>query len=477
MIHDQNRTPSISIIIVNFNGRHLLDSCLKSLLAVSYPAKKVQIIVVDNNSTDDSIAFLMKSYKNKVEVVQNEENLGFTGGNIEGLKIATGDYIILLNSDVVVDKKWLNALVKKAQDPKVGIISSRLRFALPFIELEITSPAIPKSKIFHTIDHSPIGVIIEDVVCESNYLSELVYYKSGFYEKKTGDIVTRCSSGVGKILLPMSNASASSTFQLTLHALNFGEPQEVKIAVNGVLLKKLTLKPNQTIQIPLKISTKKVAKSLIWLVQNAGNILLANGYGKDRGSVVIVGDVEQREFYEEESSFYLKDAEISAACGASCLIKREVIDSIGFLNGTYFMYYEDMEYCIRAWRAGWKVVYAADAIGYHQHRATTGIGESAFFLHLVERNHLSFVITHFPLSTVFSEIFSFALRFAITTLKAAVFQFRDNEERANTWRKKYAGRKLAFIFLLQNWWQLWNQRVKIEKLWPMNYQKFHKILY
>src|SRR5260221_516748 len=126
MIHDSRSFPLTSIIIVNFNGHHLLEACLTSLTQLDYPQKKIEIILVDNNSSDDSVSFVMQHFP-QVKIVQNTENLGFSGGNIAGYKVATGKYIVLLNSDVTVDKNWLSALVKRAADPAIGIVASRLR--------------------------------------------------------------------------------------------------------------------------------------------------------------------------------------------------------------------------------------------------------------------------------------------------------------------------------------------------------------
>lgn len=478
MIHDTRSYPLISIIIVNFNGHHLLNDCLQSLLKLNYPQKKIEIILVDNNSTDDSVSFVNQNFP-QVRTVQNLDNLGFTGGNIEGYKVASGEYIVLLNSDVVVDENWLTALAEKARDPKVGIVASRLRFSIPFIELKIESDAVPRSKIFQTIDHSPIGVLIEEVTCETQALSNMVYYKDGFYDRQMGGISSRLTNGKARVLLPFKKDQKTNIYLVTLHGLesNQAGPIPVNLIIDGKKIRSLILKSHETIQVELHVTEKEIGKSTIWLIQNAGNVLLEDGYGKDRGSVVLQKQNEQKEFYEEESDYFLKEVELLSACGASCLIKREVIDHVGFLDGYYFMYYEDVEYCLRAWRAGWKILYASLSVGYHKHRATTGGEESAFFLHLVERNHLAFVITHFPLRIVFKELFLFCARFSMTLLKFIVFQFRDNEIRSEIWRKKYGGRSAALKALLHTFPILIKNRYRMKQMWPIDEKKLQKMLY
>lgn len=479
MIHDNRGFPLVSIIIVNFNGQHLLESCLSVIFKLDYPQNKIEVILVDNNSSDDSVPFVTNNFP-KVKIIQNGENLGFTGGNNEGYKAATGEYIVLLNSDVVVDKKWLSALVNRAEcDPKIGIVGSRLRYAIPFVELLIQSAAVPRSKVFRTIDHSPIGVLIEEVLCETPALSQSVYYKNGFYEKQQGEIPTRRTKGDAQVLLPFKDSQESNTYLITLHGLESTEEFNipVNLVVGGKTLRSLKLKSHETIQVELTIPKTEVKESFLWLVQNAGNALLHNGYGKDIGSVVVTKETEQKEFYEEESAYFNQEKELLAACGASMLIKREVIDHVGFLNGTYFMYYEDVEFCLRAWRAGWKIFYEPLSIGYHKHRATTGNEESAFFLNLVERNHLAFVITHFPMGTLIEESVLFFLRFAMTLTKFIVFQFKDNEIRSEIWRRKYGGRSAALIFILKSWPSLLRNRYKMNSYWPIDYKKLEKMLY
>jgi len=111
---------NISVIIVNYNGRHLLKECLESILNQSYPS--IEIILIDNASQDGSIELVAALFPD-VKVVTLQTNTGFSGGNLEGLKYATGDYIMLINNDVIVDKDCisnLTASMEKHQDVGIG---------------------------------------------------------------------------------------------------------------------------------------------------------------------------------------------------------------------------------------------------------------------------------------------------------------------------------------------------------------------
>ena len=85
-----------SVIVLNWNGKHLLGECLDTLLAQSY--KDFEIILVENGSTDDSVTFIQNNYADKVTLIVLENNQGFAGGNNIGIAKAKGKYIILLNN-------------------------------------------------------------------------------------------------------------------------------------------------------------------------------------------------------------------------------------------------------------------------------------------------------------------------------------------------------------------------------------------
>ncbi len=108
--------PSVSIIVLNFNGKDLLHDCLRSLLKLTY--SNVELIVVDNGSTDQSDKMLKEQFPG-VQVLQNSRNLGFSKGNNTGILRSSGDFIVLLNNDTTVQPNWLTEMVQAArQEPE-----------------------------------------------------------------------------------------------------------------------------------------------------------------------------------------------------------------------------------------------------------------------------------------------------------------------------------------------------------------------
>ena len=98
-----------SIIIPNYNGTALLPTCLDALKAQTYP--HIEVILVDDGSTDDSVAVIRREYP-WVNIIQQPRNMGFIKAINQGVANATGDIIISLNNDTAADPKWVEALVR-----------------------------------------------------------------------------------------------------------------------------------------------------------------------------------------------------------------------------------------------------------------------------------------------------------------------------------------------------------------------------
>lgn len=241
----------ISIIIVNFNGKKWLDGCLTSLSKQTYI--NYEIILVDNASTDDSVKFVKVKFP-KVKVVVNTKNIGFAGGNNRGYKEALGDYILLLNNDVKVDKVFLAKFLESfRKNPAASIVQSKI--------VEMSDPGIIDS-------------------CGSYWTdSSLLYY-----------------IGNGK------NADAE--------------------------------KYNRSFRI---FSTK----------------------------------------------------------GASMMIKRDVIEKIGLFNDYFWNYYEETDFCHRAWISGFECWYSPEATCYHANGGTSLTFKNDFIQFHNFKNKLTSFVTNF----------------------------------------------------------------------------------
>src|SRR5438445_1455003 len=104
----------VSIIILNYDGREHLEACLSSLQDLEFPKQQLEIIVVDNGSTDGSLGFVKARFP-KVILIHNESNLGFSKAANIGAERAKGEYLAFLNNDMRVAKDWLSVLLETAR--------------------------------------------------------------------------------------------------------------------------------------------------------------------------------------------------------------------------------------------------------------------------------------------------------------------------------------------------------------------------
>ena len=118
--------PEISVIIVNWNGRHLLDVCISAMRRQTF--RDCEIILVDNGSSDGSADYVQCEFP-EVKLLNLPENRGFTGGNIAGYEVASGRLIALLNNDTEAHPEWLAALHKASlQYPNAGSFASKMLY-------------------------------------------------------------------------------------------------------------------------------------------------------------------------------------------------------------------------------------------------------------------------------------------------------------------------------------------------------------
>jgi hypothetical protein len=115
----------VSVIIVNWNAKDFIAKCL-TILATKQNNIKIEIIVVDNNSTDGSFEFIVKKFP-QVKLIQNNSNTGFAKANNIGIKNSNGRYLCLINSDVEVLGSCIDQLFNYIErNPKIGLIGPKI---------------------------------------------------------------------------------------------------------------------------------------------------------------------------------------------------------------------------------------------------------------------------------------------------------------------------------------------------------------
>jgi GT2 family glycosyltransferase len=423
-----------SIIILNYFGEKVIEKNIVSLINLNYPKNKYEIIVVDNGSKDKSKKILKKLAKkySQIKLIFSPKNLGFAGGNNLGIKEAKGKYVILLNNDCVVDKNWLKNLIKTAEkDEKIFAVGSKIYLYPRYLYLKIKNENLPNIKKASIIKSNLINFTKDKKINFNFYylINTLVLEIpfDFFYDQK-----------ITIELLMEKNFNKDINFEKLL-------PYKIKKNV------KFIEKKRNAFYLEIILNNEIKNNSFI-KIQNFGNLLFQDGYGRDIGAIVRYS----QQFYENEVGQYNKIVERYAACGAAVLYRKSILDKIGYLDDSFFMYYEDVDICERARFCGFKTVYNPKAIVYHLH-ALSSKEWSPFFIFHAEKGRLLNLFYNFPPKIFFNEFFKFffkSIGYIINGLK--------NPKR---WKNNIQYFKICIYFILNFYW-LFYRRLKRNRIFP-----------
>jgi GT2 family glycosyltransferase len=119
--------PLVSVVTINWNNRDFIEQCIEHVLAQSHP--RLELIVVDNASSDGSYELLCARYAGRITLIRAETNTGFTGGMNRGIAASSGDYVLILNSDVFLAPGFVARAVEAFARPehvRVGVVGGKL---------------------------------------------------------------------------------------------------------------------------------------------------------------------------------------------------------------------------------------------------------------------------------------------------------------------------------------------------------------
>ncbi|MGD9129827.1 MAG: glycosyltransferase [Candidatus Woesebacteria bacterium] len=464
----------VSVIVVNFNGKHFLKRCFDSLLTLNFPKDKYEIIMVDNASHDLSVDYVQKKYP-QIKIIKSKSNLGFTGGNNLAAKYAKGKYLALLNNDTQVDKNWLKYLVQKIKsDPKIAAVNSKALLAYPMVELKINSDVYMKSEFSDSTNFQSVGVLIEDIILENNHLKNLIYYRKGFIEKERGTIPARWTSDHASILIPCELSFNKLKFSIIIRSQKLGTNLETKLSlkIGQKHLIKDSLKSHEVMQYDFEIPRKDIEKNFLYYVQNAGSIVFKTGHGRDRGAVVR----DHQQSYEIDNPFYNKATELTAFCGVSVIIRKDLFLKYGGFDDSFFMYYEDTDLSLKLKRDKYRIVFEPKSFIYHIH-AGSSREWSTFFIYNVEKNHLAFLIKHFPVTIFCRQCFIYITKTTISFLKMLKNRLIEKWQDYEVWRDITNTRVEVIIWFFKNFPKFVKERIKLNQSLAISIKEIHKTLY
>lgn len=420
-----------TVVIVNYNGAHLLPACLDALDAQRDPKAPFDTIVVDNASVDGSVALLEAKYP-WVRVLKNEANLGFAGGNNVALEQVQTPFVVLLNNDATPEPGWLVSLLAPFGQPgneNVGIVTGKIVFMPHFAELTLQTPGFRPS----SADTRDLGVRVYKVTVNGEDVTDRVLWDQAAYGPEGTDSSRyRWTRPDGRFLVPMPQS-----------AVDTGAPVEVALAAMAESAKPLTITAQSasatgtiatdvltTVQLSLDASVP-----LVDVINNAGGIVLADGSGADRG------------FHEVDLGQYDAPAEVFNACGNGMAMRTIIGRELGWFDGRFFMYYEDTDLSWR-WRSGgWTIRYEPTAQLRHIHSASSKEWSPLWMFH-VERNRLLMLTKNASRALALAAVLTYvraAVGGAVRDAVAAVRSRRRPQVRVHLLRAKVM---ISFLRLL-----------------------------
>jgi GT2 family glycosyltransferase len=364
----------VRVVVVNYNGGDYTVGCLRSVLASDWPADDLEVVLVDNDSSD-GVAATVKAGLPTVTVIEAGSNRGFAGGcNLALFDLAGVDYVALLNNDATVEPGWLRPLVAALEaDPGVGAANPKILFSGSYVDLLLESSTAVRG----LGDRRPLGVRLSGARLDGEDAFGRIQLVDGFWGLEhghDGEAVFQWSNGAAHLRVPARADGTLPDVQLRLASDNYrtvvvrSHPEEVELAVTPT---------PAWYDVP-------VAGLPFPVLNNAGSVLLPDGYGADRG------------YQQRDGGQFDRPDEIFAWCGAAVLLSVRYLESVGTFDEKFFLYYEDFDLSWRGRARGWRYVYVPESVVRHVHSASSVEG-SRLFAHYVERNRLLTLTRNAPL--------------------------------------------------------------------------------
>ena len=364
--------PRVGVGILNYNGADLTIKCLDHLSKLEWPGDRLEVVVVDNGSTDDSRSRIGAAHP-EAKLVASQVNRGFAGGcNLAIKSMEQVDYVALLNNDAYVEPGWLEPLVQALESrPDVGAACSKILFAPSFVEVGLTSPTFsligPKSR--------ELGVRISGLRVAGACRFSECHFPEGFWERQrsSNQPDARWTNGKGVIYVPLNRQEAGARCELRVSA-----ETSKRLAVRvGDLEEEFEVHRE-----PAWISIDLCAEPFD-LINNAGSDLANFKDSADRGIL----QPDRGQFDRQETVF--------AWCGCSALLSPAYLQDVGLFDERLFLYYEDFDLSWRGRHRGWSYAYVPDSVVRHSHAATSGENSDLFNFY-VRRNRLLVLLKNAP---------------------------------------------------------------------------------
>ncbi len=351
-------SPRVRVIVVSHNSGDLTLDCLRSVLASDWPAEHLQVVLVDNASTEPIVERVRREVPT-VQVIASDTNRGFGAANNLALRdLRAADYFALVNNDATVAPGWLAPLVDALEaDPAVGAACPKVLLRSSFVALTLRSSTHRRGRG----DQRQLGVRVSGVRVGGTDVFGEAKPRRGFWGPEPGGEWT---TGDAELLVPVPAGGASSG-ELRLDA---EQPTSVDVG-SGSQTARLDVGRD-----PVWFDVA-LAGPRLDVINSAGVEWTEAGFGADRG------------YLEPDDGRFDQPEDVPAWSGAAVLLRRAYLEDVGRFDERLFLYYEDLELAWRGQQRGWRYRYVPTSVVRHVHSATT-VEASPRTMRLNERNRL-----------------------------------------------------------------------------------------
>ena len=335
-----------SVIVVSHRLHRWLPECLASVAG-----QCDELVVVDNGSPGGEVGAAARAAGAKV--VRLPANAGFPAGVNAGVAAATGDVVALLNDDAMAEPGWLAAAEKALADPAVGVVAPKLVFALPYAEIRVDDEPRCIGGDTRLLGRAIRSVTVGGVDVLARLAGPGVHgIEHGELDGRVGS--WRWSAGPAPIYVPLGP-----------------DDDDADVVIDGEVV--------------------PVARR-VHLVNNAGSYLSTEGWAGDYG------------YLSPDDGRFDEKAERFGACGGAMVTRAETLAGVGPFAGSFFAYYEDVDWCWRARLAGLKALYEPAGVVRHVGGVTSGGPLAVSVRDLAARNRLLSLARNAPLGVVAGQL-------------------------------------------------------------------------
>jgi GT2 family glycosyltransferase len=359
-----------TVVVVNYNGAHLLPPCLEGLRRQDTPPGFFDTVVVDNASVDGSRELLARDFP-EARVIASPVNTGFAGGNNLALRQATTPYVVLLNNDAVPEPDWLRRVLAPFDGPgaeRLAVVSGKVVFAPRFLPLRLATEGFSPGPQ----DPRELGVRVLAVEVDGRDVTEKVLWEQLSYGPEgSGGGRFRWTRPAGTFLVPLQDGPGAVPGSVKV-TFRWAAERDKPVTVTG---EGVALAAMATVGGSEAVLAVSEGVPLVDVVNNAGSIVLRSGHGADRG------------FQEPDTGQYDRPVELFAACGNGMALRTAAGREVGWFDDDFFLYYEDTDLSWRLRARGWTIRYEPAAVLRHLHSASSTEWSPLWLFH-VERNRL-----------------------------------------------------------------------------------------